>query len=370
MAMNMNRRSFLKGALAGAATAAASGIPLPQAVQAGSGKELATMLDLSKCIGCETCVEACREANAKYMPEPVKPIPKMFPERVPIEDWSDRREVTDRLTPYNWLYVQTAEVQKDGEDLEVYIPRRCMHCQNPPCANLCPWGAAQKKDNGLTHIDPDICLGGSKCKQVCPWNIPQRQSGVGLYLKLATSYAGNGVMYKCHRCYERLEQGELPACIEACPENVQTIGPRDEILAQAHARAKEINGYIYGEHENGGTNTIYVSPVPFEDLDRSIQADIESAIDDEVGRMGKAGKGLGKGAGKGAGAGLRQRLGRRIRGGRPHMKPVENSMAKAENLTMALFVAPVAGAALAWHKVRGFFGGSGKNNTTEVNGHE
>jgi formate dehydrogenase iron-sulfur subunit len=154
------------------------------------------------------------------------------------------------------------------------------------------------------------------------------------------------------------------------PENVQTIGPRDEILAQAHARAKEINGYIYGEHENGGTNTIYVSPVPFEDLDRSIQADIESAIDDEVGRMGKAGKGPGKGAGKGAGAGLRQRLGRRIRGGRPHMKPVENSMAKAENLTMALFVAPVAGAALAWHKVRGFFGGPGKNNTTEVNGHE
>ena len=60
--------------------------------------------------------------NAKYMPEPVNPIPEMFPSRVPIEDWSDRREVTDRLTPYNWLYIQTATVQKDGEEQDVYIP--------------------------------------------------------------------------------------------------------------------------------------------------------------------------------------------------------------------------------------------------------
>jgi len=73
-------------------------------------------------------------------------------------------------------------------------------------------------------------------------------------------------MYKCDRCYARVADGELPACIEACPEDVQTIGPRDEILRKAHALAREINGYIYGEKENGGTNTIYVSPVPFEEL--------------------------------------------------------------------------------------------------------
>ena len=52
------------------------------------------------------------------------------------------------------------------------------------------------------------------------------------------------------------------------------------------------------------------------------------------------------------------------------MKPVENSMAKAENLTVALFLAPVAGAALAWNKVRRFIGGSDTTNTTEVNGDE
>ncbi len=314
MPKDINRRAFLKGALAAVGAAAASGVPLPQAVQAASGKELATMLDLSKCIGCEACVEACQDVNDKYKRDPVDPIPKMFPERVKTEDWSKDKDVTDRLTPYNWLFVQSATVTVNGQEEEIFIPRRCMHCQNPPCADLCPWGAARKLDNGLTNIDPDLCLGGAKCRDVCPWKIPQRQSGVGLYLNVAPAYGGNGVMFKCHRCYERLEHGELPACVEICPEGVQTIGPREEIIAQAHARAKEINGYIYGEHENGGTNTIYVSPVPFEELNKAIE----------------------KGPGK------------------PHLGPVENSMAKAENLTAAVVLAPIAGAAAAFGKARKF----------------
>ena len=114
-------------------------------------------------------------------------------------------------------------------------------------------------------------------------------------------------MYKCDRCYDRVADGQLPACIEACPEDVQTIGPRDEIIQKAHALAREINGYIYGEKENGGTNTIYVSPVPFEELNGSIE----------------------KGKGK------------------PHLKPVKDTMARANNLAAAMVIAPVAGIAAA-----------------------
>ena len=187
----------------------------------------------------------------------------MFPERVPVEDWSDKQDVTDRLTPYNWLFIQHATVEKDGEEIELTIPRRCMHCSNPPCVKLCPWGAARQLKNGISRIDSDICLGGSKCKAVCPWEIPERQTGVGLYLDILPALAGNGVMYKCDRCYDRIVEGEQPACIEACPEDVQTIGPKREILKQAYKHAEETKGYIYGEKENGGTNTIYVSPVPF-----------------------------------------------------------------------------------------------------------
>jgi Fe-S-cluster-containing dehydrogenase component len=381
MPKKLNRRSFLKGALAAVGATAASGLPLPQVVKAasGSGKELATLLDLSKCEGCEECVYACRTANEKYQPgTPEKPFPEMFPPRVPVEDWSDKQEVTDRLTPYNWLYIQRFSVEHDGEEWEINAPRRCMHCQNPPCANLCPWGAARQLPNGITHIDPDICLGGAKCRKVCPWQIPQRQTGVGLYLDLMPAYAGNGVMYKCHRCYERLEQGEMPACIEACPYGVQTIGPRDEIVAQAHALAKEMNGYIYGEHENGGTNTIYVSPVPFEKLNKAMEKEINQnirqALDDAGSTNTSPGKGSGQGAGSHAGQKnpQRQKIMRKHHQGRPHFAPVQDTMATPENLTAALVLAPIAGAALAVGKIRkAVRGGNGGNNqTSEGTNHE
>jgi Fe-S-cluster-containing dehydrogenase component len=213
----------------------------------------------------------------------------------------------DRLTPYNWLFIQEATVTVRGKEQTVTLPRRCMHCQNPPCADLCPWGAARKLKNGITLIHPDICLGGSKCKSVCPWDIPERQTGVGLYLDILPSLAGNGVMFKCDRCYNRIEAAQLPACIDVCPEDVQTMGPRHDIVQEAYAIAEEIEGYVYGDKENGGTNTIYVSPVPFEELNKAIE--------------------------KGP--------------GRPHLDSVEDSMAHADTLAKAMLMAPVAGIAAA-----------------------
>lgn len=313
MTSKISRRAFLKGSITAAGSVAATtGIArAAKSITHETKEPLVTLLDISKCIGCEECVYACQEANTDKYPEPQKPFPKMYPtSKVPVQDWSDKRDVTDRLTPYNWLYIQNASGMVNGEEIELTIPRRCMHCENPPCVKLCPWGAAKQEENGLSRIDSDICLGGSKCKTVCPWDIPERQTGTGIYLDLLPSLAGNGVMYKCDRCYNRLEEGEVPACIEACPEDVQTIGPRSEILKQAHALAKEMNGYIYGEHENGGTNTIYVSPVPFEQLNKSIET-------------GK---------------------------GKPHLDKVKNLMADGTNFAKAMLIAPIAGLAAAFGK--------------------
>ncbi len=310
MSNQISRRVFLKGGLAAACSVAAYAAP-SIAGENAEKKQLATLIDIEKCVGCGACVEACRQTSYHKFPKPQKPFPGMYPSRVEVEDWSENQDVTSRLTPYNLLYIQSANVEINGQSTSLNIPRRCMHCVNPPCVKLCPWGAAKQYNNGISRIDSDICLGGAKCREVCPWKIPQRQTGVGLYLDLMPSLAGNGVMYKCDRCYDQLALDRMPACIEACPENVQTIGPRDEIIRQSHELAKKTGGYIYGEKENGGTNTIYVSPVPFEILDRAIEA-------------GK---------------------------GRPHFEPVKNSMAKAENLTIAMMIAPVAGIAAAAAKL-------------------
>ncbi|GAB7079033.1 4Fe-4S dicluster domain-containing protein [Megalodesulfovibrio paquesii] len=263
----LSRRRFLGGlALLGAGAAVPAAPAAARATTQPSG-ELATLLDLSKCVGCGACAEACKEANAAKFPEPKKPFPPMLPKRVKAEDWSDKRDADDRLTPYTWLFIDHFEGTHNGQAFELHMPRRCMHCQNPPCVNLCPWGSCSKDARGIVEIDASTCLGGAKCRDVCPWSIPQRQTGVGLYLDLLPRLAGNGVMYKCDRCTTRLDQGQLPACVEACPYEVQQIGPRDEIVAKAKALAAEMQGYLYGLDENGGTNTVYVSPVPFEALE-------------------------------------------------------------------------------------------------------
>jgi Fe-S-cluster-containing dehydrogenase component len=306
MSTPISRRAFLKGGLAAAAAATVAG-PASQASAAGSDGHLATLIDIGKCIGCGACVEACRESNAAKFPAPEKPFPRMYPERVKVSDWSDRQEVDDRLTPYNWLFIQTVSVDHQGETVDLTIPRRCMHCVNPPCVKLCPWGASRQYANGISRIDTDMCLGGSKCRNVCPWDIPQRQTGDGLYLKLLPSLAGNGIMNKCDRCYDRVAAGQAPACITACPEEVQTIGPRAEMIARARDLAHDTGGYLYGIEENGGTNTIYLSPVPFEDIDRALE--------------------------KGP--------------GRPHLGPAADRMADANNIGWAMLVAPLAGAAAA-----------------------
>ena len=309
MPKEIPRRSFLKaGLLTGAA--AATGLLLPRTAVSSNGEELCTLFDLRKCIACQACVEACRDINAAKHPELKGQIPVMYPQkRVKIADWSspEKRAVKNRLTPYNWLYIQTAKGHYDGSRFELHIPRRCMHCHNAPCVNLCPFGAASKQGNGIVRIHPNICMGGSKCKAVCPWKIPERQSGVGSYLNLLPNFAGNGVMYKCDRCYNRIADGELPACIETCPKEVQTIGPQKEIIKKAHLLAEEINGFIYGDKENGGTNTIYVSPIPFDVLNDSVTTGP----------------------------------------GEPHLENVSDAMSTASTLATTLIAGPVIGAAIA-----------------------
>ncbi len=262
-----SRREFIKRSIA---SGLAGGLVLTGFGKkaSASAQQVGTLIDLTRCNGCPdlkvpACVTACRAENKERFPRPVENISNYWPQNKK-EDWSDKQDLTSRLTPYNWTFVQKVNVEYKGKKYALSIPRRCMHCDNPPCANLCPFAAQQKKPEGPVIIDPDLCLGGAKCRDVCPWGIPARQAGVGLYLKIAPRFAGGGVMYKCDLCYGRIKAGRKPACVEACPRNAISIGLKEEMRDMAHRRAGDIGGFIYGEKENGGTSTFYVSPVPFD----------------------------------------------------------------------------------------------------------
>jgi formate dehydrogenase iron-sulfur subunit len=78
------------------------------------------------------------------------------------------------------------------------------------------------------------------------------------------------LVQKCILCYGRLEQGQLPACVETCPEGVLTFGERNELLGLANQRLKEAaQTYlpkVYGAQEVGGTAVMYISNVPLDFL--------------------------------------------------------------------------------------------------------
>jgi len=265
---NLSRRSFLK--ITGGAAALAT-VSLPGTSFAATDQQVATLIDLSLCDGCAdrqipACVSACKAINKDKIPPVVENIPEPWPRKM-IEDWSKKKQVFNRLTPYNFIYVHQAQIE--GKTL--FIPRRCMHCDNPACATICPFSANHKEKNGAVIIEQNQCFGGAKCKDVCPWEIPQRQSGVGIYLHVLPGFMGNGVMYKCDLCNERLKDGKPPGCIEACPRKAMLIGPRREIEKTAEERANAMNGYLYGKTENGGTSTFYVSPVSFELINKTIE---------------------------------------------------------------------------------------------------
>lgn len=302
---NMNRRSFLK---VGAGAAALAGVSLPKRVEAATNQQLSTLIDLSLCDGCvdrkiPACVSACKTINKDKIPQVKEKIPEPWPRKT-IEDWSKKKDVFNRLTPYNFIYVHQAQI--DGKT--VFVPRRCMHCDSPACATICPFSANHKEKNGAVIIEQNQCFGGAKCKDVCPWEIPQRQSGVGIYLNVLPGFMGNGVMYKCDLCNERLKDGKLPGCVEACPREALLIGPRREIEKIANERARAMNGHIYGKTENGGTSTLYVSPVSFELINKTMEK----------------------------------------KPGQPDMKPdVKRRMAATDPLGKAVLVAPVLGLAAA-----------------------
>lgn len=267
---NSSRRDFLKKMSVTPFVAAA----LPRTAKAEEiSSKIGSYIDLTLCDGCKDlqiplCVKSCKDKNSHLYPEPQLPIPPYWP-RKNFEDHSKNREDITQLSPYNWTFIEKVNI--DGEN--IYIPRRCMHCDNPTCLNLCPFGTIHQTKEGAVKIEHDFCMGGAKCRDVCPWNIPQRQAGVGIYLKLAPKLGGGGIMYKCDGCADLLSKQEKPLCEVACPKNAIVFGDFETIKQAATKRASEINGYLYGLNQNGGTKTIYISKIPFEKIDDAITKD-------------------------------------------------------------------------------------------------
>jgi formate dehydrogenase iron-sulfur subunit len=188
------------------------------------------LIDASRCIDCRSCLVACSVEN-----------------NVPLK--STR------------TWIKDSTVTGEFPNLERYTaPFHCMHCIDPSCVSACTVGALQKNKDGIITYDNEVCIGCRYCMYACPFEVPHFQWDKRFAL-----------ITKCDMCVARLEAGEPePACAATCPTDAIQFGLREDMLAQAHERIKtqpeRYVNHVFGEYENGGTSTFYISPIPFDQL--------------------------------------------------------------------------------------------------------
>lgn len=265
--MSISRRKFL--GWIGAAGASAT---LAKPARAAGGKHFegfpdtdGVLFDAVKCIGCRRCEAGCNKVND--LPEPDVP----FDDLTVLEE--NRRTHADTYTVVNKY-----DVAKQKSPL--YRKIQCNHCLEPACASACFVGAFTKTKTGAVIYDASVCVGCRYCMIACPFEIPTYE-----YDKAFTPR-----IMKCTLCYPRIKEGLLPGCVEACPTEALTFGKRKDLIKLARERIyrhpERYEDHIYGENEMGGTNWLYLSPVPFSEIGMREDLGTTSAPELTAGALG------------------------------------------------------------------------------------
>jgi len=190
------------------------------------------VIDLDKCVGCQSCSVACKvENNVPY--------------------GSPREHV--RRTALFWhkvIAVSNGEYPSVSID---FIPMPCMHCDNAPCTTVCPAKATYRRDDGIVVQDFRRCIGCKYCIVACPYGVrnfnykeqeekeyhrpdlPPDRVSRGPW---PFPHRVHGVVEKCTFCFHRIDEGlregkkigvdVIPACVEACPTRARAFGDLDD----------------------------------------------------------------------------------------------------------------------------------------------
>ncbi|UUO04433.1 dimethyl sulfoxide reductase anchor subunit [Blastopirellula sp. J2-11] len=154
-----------------------------------AGEQYAFEVDLDACSGCKACVVACHNRNGLEEEE-------------------------------TWRSVGLLQAEDECATLQ-HVTTACHHCADPGCLKGCPVKAYDKDPvTGIVvHLD-DQCIGCKYCTMMCPYDVPQYSEA-------------KGIVRKCDMCRQRLDVGEAPACVQACPNQAIRI----TLVRQADARA-------------------------------------------------------------------------------------------------------------------------------------
>jgi anaerobic dimethyl sulfoxide reductase subunit B (iron-sulfur subunit) len=154
--------------------------------------------DQTRCTGCAACRVACK-------------------------DWHDLP-----AGPESRIRIHYVEKGTWPDVSANYMVLMCYQCLTPVCVDSCSSGALSKRDDdGIVVMDDEACVGheecGGSCLKACPYDSPQ----FGL--------SGNGKMWKCDMCLDRLAEDKQVICVEACPTRALDAAPLEDLKARYRA---------------------------------------------------------------------------------------------------------------------------------------
>jgi formate dehydrogenase iron-sulfur subunit len=210
--------------------------------------------DTTVCIGCKACEVACKQWND---------LP------ADGQNWTGNSyDNTGSLSATSWRHVkfieqfdrngtaagslpQAPQVNGGRLALDLVPPAQppgrwlmmsdvCKHCVAAPCQQACPTGAIIYNELSNVYIQPDVCNGCAYCVAACPFGVITRSGA-------------DGHAHKCTLCYDRQQNGLVPACAKACPTQSIQFGPVDELRERARQRVEQLHrvgvtdAYLYGD---------------------------------------------------------------------------------------------------------------------------
>jgi molybdopterin-containing oxidoreductase family iron-sulfur binding subunit len=170
------------------------------------------VIDLKRCVGCQTCAVACKIAN-----------------NLPQDNW------WNRILTIGGEIIDTASGDYPNNKMS-WNPISCQHCENPACTRACPVGATYKdEETGIVHQDYDKCIGCRMCIAACPytgvrsfnWDEPKYLLDFAVGDANVPAHQKHTVE-KCIFCAHRIANGETPACMVLCPGRARHWGDLDD----------------------------------------------------------------------------------------------------------------------------------------------
>jgi molybdopterin-containing oxidoreductase family iron-sulfur binding subunit len=291
---NEARRKFIKlGVLAGGAAAVSGlGINALASDDDESGEKVKVLTADGKAV--EVDSTTLSHASACGMKKSNQEIREGFPDKkfvmvVDLAKCKNALKCQDACNKHHYITGQNAwlkvyKMQEDEDTAPYWMPTMCQHCDEPACVTVCPVDATFKRKDGLVLIDNERCIGCRFCMAACPygtrvfnWSEPDQEwlmnADENHVATHSPEHAGNpsqkSTVDKCDFCPHAVEQGDLPHCVSACPNDVFLFGDMYEDTVTNGSKQsfklskllKDKSGYRMMEGLGTKPSVFYLPPV-------------------------------------------------------------------------------------------------------------